>query len=114
MKKVIILSIISLCCKGQDRSKINYFTPIELSYSQKNDSLLEISPFNILTYTSVNPLIAKQIYEKSQEEFYKLNTNIKYLPNDCQKFIDSYISQKVDSTKSGIFYNTMSNKKNIF
>ncbi|WP_435357992.1 lysozyme inhibitor LprI family protein [Emticicia sp. SJ17W-69] len=113
MKNIIFLVFsISLSCLAQTKQKpVLQYTPIEISY--KNGSLpykKKANYFTIMNYTLVNPLIARQFYDKSQDEFSKLNTTISFSRDVCHSMVEKYVSNKTDSNYSGMFYNSFSNQ----
>ncbi|WP_337045422.1 lysozyme inhibitor LprI family protein [Emticicia sp. 17c] len=113
MRNIILLVLsISLSCQAQTKPKPDLkYTPIEIFYEGNLPFRKKSSHFTIMNYTLVNPLIARQFYDKSQEEFSTLNTTISFPRDACQSIIENYISKKTDSNYSGMFYNPFSNQK---
>jgi len=115
MKIILFIPLLfSISCQGQqDILNQKMYVPTEVSYLGKKFPLA-LKDLTIMNYTYVNPLIARQVYDKSKEEFAILNSNILLSKKDCKHLIDNYVNKKTDSTYSEIYYNPYSNKKLIF
>ncbi|MDI9881112.1 SH3 domain-containing protein [Flectobacillus longus] len=108
--KIVLALTFSVVTVSKAQSIEIKYIPLHITY--EGDSISKKAEnFTIINYTLINPLIARQVYDRSEKEFAKINSTISHSRNKCQSMIEAYVSKKTDSTYSGIFYNTNSNKK---
>lgn len=103
---IIWLSFYVSCHAQINKAGGILYTPVEISYEKKlNSKKNEIRGFTVMNYTFTNPLIARQIFDKSKKEFLNINSQISFSSKECELKINSYVEKKTDPAYSGIFYN---------